>query len=232
MKFQKPPIEYVKDLESIEIILDKPLGGAPARGISYDDARFIVDRLAPRLCTANEALELAQFLFRAMKVAASVDRDIWLSDMTMIFMSYVFDDVVEVVKHPIKGIRAKMSWLPDPQEIQVFLQNKTLRRFRIKRNAFDVLDNFEKLKIENNIDAAKTLKMKRQMENFSRSMKGLRSMEIVEDVRERQKEINDYATHIGGGDYAAGLMIMMDRSMEHPPLNWREQARGWSGEIG
>ena len=79
-------------------------------------------------------------------------------------------------------------------------------------------------------DVKATADISRKLENLSRSMKNMRSVEDAERVGSEQDKWNEYLAYLGDGSIAKGAAVMLERGETEPPLGW-ERKTGWQGEI-
>ncbi len=147
---------------------------------------------------------------KAMPTGQGTDFDIWVKDAAIIFSEYPEQDVRILVEHPVKGIRSKFKWLPQPSDLIEFLNEMRNRRGRIISNAKHVISEKSKL-VEIEETPEQRASMGRKVENLARELAGKRSLDDVEKLRAENIAFNKKCIEAGGGSYQVGLMILLEQ---------------------
>ena len=176
--------------------------------VTLAEARAVVAQPTPPICSYERAVTYAEYMGKAMPTGQGTDFDIWLKDAAIIFSEYAEADVRLCVEHPIKGLRAKHKWLPQPVDLVEFLNGLRGRRYRIVANARHVV-----AELSAPAEAPETPEhrdmMARRFENLSRELSGKLSLEVLDSVREQQEIFDAECVAAGNGDKQAGLMILL-----------------------
>jgi hypothetical protein len=123
------------DWEKITKVLDTTHRQGLDKDLTLAEAKAVINLPQARSCTLEEAVAYSQFMSEAMPTGHETNAKIWVEDATLIFCDYAVKDVDICVKHPIKGIRSKLKWLPEPSDLIKFLDEMKCRRARIIGNA-------------------------------------------------------------------------------------------------
>lgn len=187
--------------------------------VNLEEARAMVSRGTPPICSGEKALAFAEYMGKSMPTGAGTDFAIWLKDAAIVFSEYAEADVRLTVEHPTKGIRSKHKWLPQPSELIEFLNELRNRRGRIVSNARYVISELTK-EPEPEFSAEHQAAMARKMENLARDLTGRRSLEAVEATQEQQEAFDAECLTTGDGDKQRGLEILMGLEPQPDPAKW------------
>lgn len=105
------------------------------RAVTLSEAQAVLALPLPTECGPEQAADHAAFLAKALPTGPDVDHEVWISDAILIFSGHAELDVRMACKDPVRGLRSRHRWLPQPPDMIAFMAELTGRRRRIRINA-------------------------------------------------------------------------------------------------
>ena len=173
------------------------------------EANAIILQGLPKICSGEKALGFARYMGKAMPTGEGTDFDVWFKDAAIIFSEYAEEDVRLMVEHPMKGIRAKQKWLPQPVDLIDFLNDLRNRHGRIMSNARYVVAELTK-EPKPDYSPGHKAAMTRKLENLARELTNRRSLDAIENTQAEQEIYDAECLAAGNGDKQRGIEVLLE----------------------